>query len=117
MTAGIYNFTIDQGSTWTLQLVYNDPNGDPINLTGYTAKMQVRRKFDSATAVLTLSTSNGGISITGATGTINLIATDEQTGAIEGGLYVYDLELENGGAITRLIQGQVTVSPQVTLSV
>lgn len=117
MTAGIYNFTIDQGSTWTLQLVYNDPNGDPINLTGYTAKMQVRRKFDSATAVLTLSTSNGGISITGLTGTINLIATDEQTGAIDGGLYVYDLELENGGAITRLIQGQVTISPQVTLSV
>ena len=117
MTAGIYNFTIDQGSTWTLQLVYNDPQGAPINLTGYTAKMQVRRKFDSATAVLTLSTSNGGISITGNTGTINLIATDEQTGVIEGGLYVYDLELENGGAITRLIQGQVTISPQVTLSV
>lgn len=117
MTAGIYNFTIDQGSTWTLQLVYNDPQGAPINLSGYTAKMQVRRKFDSATAVLTLATGGQGITITGPTGTINLIATDEQTGAIEGGLYVYDLELDNGGAITRLIQGQITVSPQVTLSV
>jgi len=33
--AGIYNFTLDQGSTWTLQIVYNDSNGNPINLTGY----------------------------------------------------------------------------------
>jgi hypothetical protein len=39
--AGIYNFTLDQGSTWTLQIVYKDSNGAPINLTGYTAEMQV----------------------------------------------------------------------------
>lgn len=117
MTAGIYNFTIDQGSTWTLQLVYNDPNGAPINLSGYTAKMQLRSKFNSSDAVLTLATGGQGITINGPTGTINLVATDEQTGAIASGFYVYDLELENGGAITRLIQGQVTLSPQVTLSV
>jgi len=45
--AGIYNFTLDQGSTWTLQIIYNDPSGTPINLTNYTAEMQIRRKFDS----------------------------------------------------------------------
>jgi hypothetical protein len=111
--AGIYNFTLDQGSTWTLQIVYKDSNGNPINLTGYTAEMQVRRKFDSDTAVLTLSTSNGGITIVGATGTLNLIATDEQA-AIDPGLYVYDLELSTGGVRTRLIQGTVTVSGEVT---
>lgn len=111
--AGIYNFTLDQGSTWTLQIVYKDSNGAPINLTGYTAEMQVRRKFDSDTPVLTLSTSNGGITIVGATGTLNLIATDEQA-AIDPGLYVYDLELSTGGVRTRLIQGTVTVSGEVT---
>jgi hypothetical protein len=111
--AGIYNFTIDQGSTWTLQIVYNDSNGNPINLTGYTAEMQVRRKFDSDTAVLTLSTSNGGITIVPLTGTLNLVATDEQA-AIAAGLYVYDLELSTGGVRTRLIQGTVTVSGEVT---
>jgi hypothetical protein len=111
--AGIYNFTLDQGSTWTLQIVYKDSNGTPINLTNYTAEMQVRRKFDSDTPVLTLSTSNGGITIVGATGTLNLIATDEQA-AIDPGLYVYDLELSTGGVRTRLIQGTVTVSGEVT---
>ena len=111
--AGIYNFTLDQGSTWTLQVVYKDSNGVAVNLTGYTAEMQVRRKFDSDTPVLTLSTSNGGITIVGATGTLNLIATDEQA-AIDAGLYVYDLELSTGGVRTRLIQGTVTVSGEVT---
>jgi hypothetical protein len=117
MTAGIYNFTIDQGSTWTLQLVYTDANGTAINLTGYTAKMQLRSKFGSDTAVLTLATGGQGIVITPLTGTLNLTATDEQTGAISPGFYVYDLELDLAGVITRLIQGQVTLSPQVTLSV
>jgi hypothetical protein len=111
--AGIYNFTLDQGSTWTLQIVYNDSNGNPVNLTGYTAEMQIRRKFDSDTAVLTISTSNGGITITGPTGTLDLIATDEQAD-IDAGLYVYDLELSIGGVRTRLIQGTVTVSGEVT---
>lgn len=111
--AGIYNFTLDQGSTWTLQIVYKDSNGAAVNLTGYTAEMQVRRKFDSDNPVLTLSTSNGGITIVPLTGTLNLIATDEQAD-IDPGLYVYDLELSIGGVRTRLIQGTVTVSGEVT---
>ena len=45
--------------------------------------------------------------------TLNLIATDEQA-AIDAGLYVYDLELSTGGVRTRLIQGTVTVSGEVT---
>jgi hypothetical protein len=114
MSAGIYNFTLDQGSTWTLQLVYEDPSGTPINLTGYTAEMKVRKKADSSAVVLYLSTANGGITITGAQGKLNLIATDEQTQPIEPGIYVYDLELDIAGTRSRLIQGMVTVSAEVT---
>lgn len=114
MAAGIYNPTIDQGSTWSVSLVYKDPSGNPINLTGYTAKMQLRKKYDSATAALTLATGGQGIVITGATGTIAITATDEQTATLDPGFYVYDLDLNNGGVITRLIQGQVTVSAEVT---
>lgn len=116
MTAGIYNFTIDQGSVFTLNLVYEDPDGNPINLSGQTARMQLRRRYDSA-AVLTLTTNaGGGIVITGGTGNILITITDEQTGTLESGFYQYDLELDNAGTIERLIQGQTTVSPQVTLN-
>jgi hypothetical protein len=76
--------------------------------------MQLRQTYESATADLTLTTANGGIVITGATGTITVTATDEQTEALTPGYYVYDLELTSGSNISRLVQGQITVAEQVT---
>ena len=115
-TAGIYNFIMDQGSTYTVQMVYQDPNGNPINLTGYTAKMQLRLQYGDPVAALTLTTGGGGIVIDPLIGTINITATDEQTLALEPTFYVYDLDLIDGGTITRLIQGQITVRPEVTVN-
>ena len=116
MTAGIYSFTIDQGATFYLNLVYQDSNGVPVNLTGNTARMQLRRTFSSS-ADLTLTSADGDIVITGNTGNILITISDEDTGSLEAGFYLYDLELDNGGIITRLIQGQITLAQQVTLSV
>ena len=116
-TAGTYNFVMDQGATYTLQMVYQDGAGNPINLTGYTAKMQLRLKYGAPDpAALTLTTENGGITINGPTGTINILATDEQTLALDPVFYVYDLDLISGGTIERLIMGQITVRPEVTIN-
>jgi len=114
--AGIYNITMDQGAQWTLTVVYDNNNGTPFDLTGYTARMQVRPKFGADNAVLTLSSPSSGIVITPLTGTLNLTATTAQTGDIDGGFYVYDLEISSGGVVTRLMQGSVTVRDQVTLN-
>ena len=115
--AGIYNITMDQGAQWTLQVVYDNNNGTPFDLTGYTARMQVRPKFGSDNAVLTISSPSSGIVITPLTGTLNLTATTAQTGDIPGGFYVYDLEISSGGVVTRLMQGSVTIRDQVTFNV
>ena len=65
MTAGIYNFTIDQGAQYTTQIIWADSSGNPIDLTGYTASMQLREQAASPNpAALTLTSSNGGITIT-----------------------------------------------------
>jgi hypothetical protein len=114
MTAGIYNFTLDQGSVWDLEIEYQDPDGDPINLTGFTARMQLRKDYNSAVVDLTLTTGGGGIVITGATGTIDISVTAAQTEVLDPAFYVYDLELISGSNISRLIQGQITVAEQVT---
>jgi len=114
MTAGIYNATVDQGSVWSVVFVYLNPDDVPIDLTGYTARMQLRQDYNSETADLTLSTAGGGISIVGSTGTITVIATDEQTELLESGFYLYDLELSSGGVVSRLVQGQLTIAEQVT---
>lgn len=116
MTAGIYNFTLDQGSQYTTTIVYEDPSGNPIDLTGYTAAMQLREQSASPNpATLTLTSApGGGIVITPLTGTLDITMTTAQTGALDARFYVYDLELTLSGVVTRIIQGQITVSAQVT---
>ena len=87
----------------------------PVNVTGYTAELQVRSLPSDPTAVLSLSTTNGGISITGASGEFAVHATAAQTTVIDEGTYYYDIEITSGGGIvTRLAQGQVVVTPEVT---
>jgi hypothetical protein len=111
-----YNTVIDQGATWYLTVTYENPNGTPINITGYTAALQLRSLPSDATAVLSLTT-GAGITITGATGTVAIEASATQTRAIDEGNYYYDLEISSPASpsvVTRLVQGQIVVSAEVT---
>lgn len=108
------NFTIDQGSTFSQTLVYKDSEGVPIDLTNYTARSKARESLESSVVIWDLTNGNG-ITLGGPTGEITLSIDAEDTAEFEpGAVYVYDLELINGTTITRLIQGQVTVSGEVT---
>lgn len=116
MTAGQYDITIEQGATFERTLTWNDQNGSPINLTGYTARMHVRRThYDNGTPLLTLTTENGGITLGGAAGTIALTVSATATSAVTAASGVYDLELVSaGGRVTRLLEGSVDFTPEVT---
>ena len=111
-----FDITINQGATFELTITWKDSAGTAINLTGYTARLNVRETYSSSTAVLTLTTENGGITLGGAAGTITLAATATATAALTAPFSgVYDLELVSGGAVvTRLLEGVATVSPEVT---
>ena len=111
-----YNTTIDQGADWFINFTYENPAGTPVNITGYTAALQIRTSPLARTAVLTL-TDGDGITITGASGLIECHATAEQTAAIVNAKYAYDLEITSTApeyTVTRLVQGTVIVTPQVT---
>jgi len=113
--ASTYNISIDQGATYTLAISYKDENGAAINLTNYTAAMQLRSTYTSVDAVLSLSSPSNGIVITGATGLISITITATQTAALSSNNFVYDLEITSSSNVkTRLIQGIVTISPEVT---
>ena len=115
MSAAIYNATVDQGATFQLTVVYKTDAGVAINLTGYTAALQIRQNYYDDTALVTLTSPSNGIVITPLTGTLAITMTAAQTGSLDEGFYVYDLEItSSGGIVTRLIQGQFTVSPEVT---
>lgn len=113
--AATYNITIEQGATFRLNLVYKAANGTPINLTGYTARMQVRRKYSDTTALLNFTTENGAITLGGALGTVAVKGLATLTDDLPAKPGVYDLELVDAdGNVTRLVQGAVTISPEVT---
>ena len=85
-----------------------------MNTTGFSARMQLRTSYSAASASLELTTANGRISLTNA-GVITLSLTATETAALAAGRYVYDLEMvSSGGQVTRLLEGVVTVSPEVT---
>lgn len=113
MSAGLANLIIEQGSTFDQTVTWQNADGTPKNLTGYTARMQVRAG-PSSTAVVDLTTENGGITITALTGLIALTITATATAALSTGTAVYDLELITGSTVTRLLEGCMTVAAEVT---
>jgi hypothetical protein len=114
MPAGIYNITAEQGATFTRVLTWRDSNDALIDLTGYTARMQVRADYASSTVVLSLTTENGKITLGGVLGTITLLVSASEMADVAGSGFVYDLEMVNGGNVRRLLQGNFTANAEVT---
>jgi hypothetical protein len=113
--AGLYNITAKQGSTFKRTITWTNSKKQPIDLTSYSARMQVRSSADSATVVLELTTSNSRISLTGVTGQINLLVSATTMSSIPEGKYVYDLELVSGGGeVTTVVEGNFVVKAEVT---
>ena len=110
-----YNFTIDQGATLGKVMTWKDSSGTAVNLTGYTARMKAKERRPGTATVLTLTTENGGIALGGAAGTITLSMSAAATAALTAQTLDYDLELvSGGGAVTRLLQGCITVDGEIT---
>lgn len=101
------NLVIDQGSTFSTDLSLKDENGDPLVLDGYTANSQMRKWYTSSNATATFST---GID----NGVITLSLSANQTNSLTAGRYVYDVEISDGTSVSRVLEGIVTVTPQVT---
>ena len=110
MSAGTYNFVLEQGATFNRILTVQE-NGSAMDLTGYSVASKFRSTHDSSTVVgtftCTISNASGGV--------ITMNMTASTTAAIEEGMYVYDIEITSGaGAVTRLMEGNITVNPEVT---
>lgn len=109
MSAGTYNIKIDQGSDFSLQLTVQE-DGSAKNLTGFSARAQMRPTIDSTTLTATFT-----CSITSAAnGTLTMALGNTTTDDIDVGQYYYDLELFTSTTSQRLIQGTATVAGEVT---
>lgn len=119
MTA-TYHIKIEQGATYLSPLMtWKTQSGNPIDLTGWKARMQVRQSISAPTVLLNLTTENGGIELGDALGTVRLKLSAEQTSALVWSEGVYDLELINpdsinGDFVKRFLSGKVNISKGVT---
>lgn len=140
MTAAARNLTIEQGATFTLGFAWHRAGpevdgvvtpGDPYDLTGCTARMQIRKKQGEAPLVTATSedastpeaiaAGAGRIVLGGETGRIDITLTDADTDLLVVKAAVYDLEivwpLQSGELrprVDRLLKGSVTVDPNIT---
>ena len=108
--AAIANLSIDQGATFTSDVTVKDANGNAFDLTGYTARAKLAKGYQS-----TQTRQDFKATISNATsGVVTLSLTATQTTALDDTRYVYDLEIVNGDVVTRVIEGLISVRPQVT---
>jgi len=106
--ATVENLVIDQGQTFSFELTLSNADGTAKNLSGYTTTSQMRKSYYSST-----STSFTTAQVD-ATGTITISLTATQTSAIKAGRYVYDIEIASSSETLRVLEGIVTVTPEVT---
>lgn len=83
---------IDQGATYALSFEWLDDDGLPIDLTGCTARMQLRAT-PATPVLLDLSTENTRLSLLGSTGIVELLVDAPTTAGLSCGVGVYDLRV------------------------
>jgi len=116
MLAGRYNIVCDQGSTFVREIEIMDSDETPYNLTGYTARMQVRREVESTgTPLIELTTTNGRLSIAGTLGIITMSLTPTETASLNRSGY-YDLEIvqTSTGKVFKVLRGEFRLEKEVT---
>lgn len=108
-----YPLSIEQGSTFQMQFRWK-VDGILMNLTGATARMQLRRSPRSA-VIFELTNANSRILLGGTLGTISLELTPEETASIPAGNFLYDLEIVFGSVVRKFLRGTAVVLSEVTV--
>ncbi len=101
---------IDQGTTFETVVTVTNDDGDVVDLTNYEAASQIRKHHTSSSVAATFVITNGGTN-----GQLTLTLAWSATASLEAGRYVYDVEVTTAaGVVSRVVEGIVTVNPQVT---
>jgi hypothetical protein len=125
MAAGRYSFVIEQGATTNIQINWTDVSGSAIDLSGYHSRMQIRPSVQSDIIYLSLSSSltadGTGINLSGSnfetplqSGSLAIYISADTTTDLDFNEAYYDLEMVKQNTVTRLLEGKVKLSKNVT---
>jgi hypothetical protein len=115
MAAGYQNLYLEQGATFEISIALDDVYGNNYDLTGATAKSQIRKSYYSANTTAEFTST---IDVT--SGTIALSLSSSTTANIAPGRYLYDAAISIPGVpgtantVIRVLEGTMDVSPRVT---
>lgn len=123
MAAGKYSFTIEQGSTVDFVIIYKDSNGDPVDLSTYNSKMQIRLTYGSSPIITLNSNLNPdgtGLNMDNAvSGAIGIYIASCTSSLFNFDTAIYDLDIISGSGdcpvVTRILEGKVKLSKEVTV--
>lgn len=109
--ATISNLFVDAGSDFSTLVTVASSSGAPLILTSYTVKAQMRKSYSSSQFFNFTASVYDAVN-----GKILLALTAVQSEAIPAGRWLYDVEITNtaNGAKKRVVEGIVTVTPQIT---
>lgn len=101
------NLVIDQGTTFSANVDLQDANGNPLVVSSYSARGQIRKHYQSANST--------AFSIALTEGLMTLSLSANQTSSLASGKHVYDIEfVDSSNNVTRAIEGLATVMPETT---
>jgi hypothetical protein len=111
--AAVANLSIDQGATFTSDITVKDINGNVFDLTGYTANAKMAKGYSSTRTRTVISTT---FATDRTTGVLTISLTANQTATLDAERYVYDVEITSStGSVTRVLEGIITVRPEVSI--
>ena len=112
MAAGYQDLFLNQNESFTTALTLDDVNGVAYNLNGFTVKSQAKKSYYSDTIALNFNASVSDAN----NGVITLSANAATTSNVSAGKLVYDVVMTqtSTGIVTRVLEGQIFVSPAVT---
>ena len=114
--AGKKNFEVDQNATFSFIIEYKDNNGNPIDLDGSSAKLQVRDTAGGSKLAFSLTSPNGGIIIDEPNGKLTIKMTPTQTTKLFYPKSSYDIMVTDSNLNkTKLLEGFITLSRSVTI--
>ena len=115
-----HNFAAKAGTTFRRVLIFKDEDDHLIDMTGWTARMQLRTAIDATGApAVDVNTTNGGITIRPTHGEITILISDTVMSAANTTgspiTYYYDLEVVNSlGEVDSPLYGKIKIAPEVT---
>jgi len=108
------NLKICQGSTYIHTFAITHEDGTAYDLTGFSARMQIRQTIDAITPELDVTDADPELEVIEVDSEVKLTLSAAVTAAWTFTEAVYDIEVFQGSFVKRVVKGSIQVDKEVT---